>query len=92
MYKGVIMQTQKSSKPRIKNDTVGDDGLKLLFSEFEKQTLVGFKVLCTSMIEQSSGKRDTKEKFIREIEKATSKQVMLTKVTNYFLAGQGLGV
>lgn len=86
------MHTQRSSKQRVKTDTVGDDGLKFLFSEFEKQTLTGFRVICTSLIEQSTGKRETKDKFILEIERATSKQVMLTKVTNYMMAGQGFGV
>lgn len=86
------MHTQRSSRQRVKHDSVGDDGLKFLFSEFESQTLNGFRVICTSLIEQSTGKRETKDRFIREIEHATSKQVMLTKVTNYLMAGQGLGV
>lgn len=86
------MHTQKSSRQRVKTDTVGDDGLKFLFSEFETQTLNGFRVICVSLIEQSTGKRETKEMFIRELERATSKQTMLTKVTNYIMAGQGYGV
>jgi hypothetical protein len=49
-------------------------------------------VQCTELIEASTGKRETKDLFIREIGKANSKDMMLKKVTNYLLAGQGLGV
>jgi hypothetical protein len=84
--------TQKNSRKRVEVDLVGDTGLKLLFSEFETQTLVGFRTICKSLIEQSSGKRETKNKFLNELERATSKELMLNKVTNYMLAGQGLGI
>lgn len=87
-----MLNTQKSSRSRVKVDTVGEDGMKVLFAEYQTQTLVGFRVVCKELIEQSAGKRETKDKFINELDRATSKDVMLTKVTNYLLAGQGLGV
>lgn len=86
------MHTQKSSKQRIRKDTVGDEGLKKLFENYETLSLIDFRTACTETIEQSSGKRETKDKFIYEIETTTSKNVMLMKVTNYLLAGQGFGV
>jgi hypothetical protein len=86
------MQTQTNSRPRIKNDTVGTDGMKLLFKEYEGSTLVSFRNTCSLLIEESAGKRSTKDKFLAEIARATSKDTMLTKVTNYMMAGQGLGV
>lgn len=84
--------TQTNSRNRIKVDTVGDSGLKLLFAEFETQTVTGFRFICKNLIEQSSGKREKKDTFIRELDKAASKEIMLKKVTNYMLAGQGFGV
>ena len=86
------MQTQTNSRPRVKNDTVGDGGMSLLFSEYQTSTLEQFRVTCNTLIEDSSGKRATKDKFLAEIARATSKDKMITKVTNYLLAGQGLGV
>ena len=86
------MQTQYSSKARVKKDTVGDAGLTFLFEQYRIQPLDLFRVQCTQLIEASTGKRETKDLFIREIGKANSKDMMLKKVTNYLLAGQGLGV
>ena len=51
-----------------------------------------FRILCKAMIEKSTGKRETKDTFIRLLDSAVSKDVMVKKVTNYLLAGQGLGV
>ena len=84
--------TQKNSKPRVKNDTVGEEGMKFLFSQYQSASLEGFRVICKNLINESSGKQTTKDKFVFEIDRATSKDCMLTKVTNYLLAGQGLGV
>lgn len=84
--------TQTNSRARVKNDTVGEDGMKFLFSQYETATLEGFRIICKNLIEESSGKRTTKDKFINELERATSKDYMVKKVTNYLMAGQGLGV
>lgn len=84
--------TQSSSQARVKVDTVGDDGMKALFAAYSTETLESFRSMCNETIEQSAGKRTTKDKFHVEINRATSKDMMLRKVTNYLLAGQGLGV
>lgn len=84
--------TQTSSRPRIKHDSIGEDGMKLLFEQYQTATFESFRILCKSAIEESTGKRATKDKFLFEIDRATSKDTMLKKVTNYLLAGQGLGV
>jgi hypothetical protein len=86
------MQTQSSSKTRVKNDTVGNDGLKELYAAYGVMEASNFRTLCKSMIEKSTGKRETKDTFIRLLDSAVSKDVMVKKVTNYLLAGQGLGV
>ncbi len=86
--------TQASSKPRIKQDNLGNEGLKFLYGQFESKevTLQDFRTTCLQLIEQSTGKRTTKDKFIQLINTAKSKQDMVVKVNNYMLAGQGLGV
>jgi len=86
------MQTQSSSKSRVKNDTVGSDGLKELYVAYGNMETSSFRILCKGMIEKSTGKRETKDTFIRLLDSAVSKDVMVKKVTNYLLAGQGLGV
>ena len=86
------MQTQTNSRPRVKDDKVGDIGMNILFKEYQDSSLEAFRNTCNTLIEESSGKRSTKDKFLTEIYRATSKDTMLTKVTNYLLAGQGLGV
>ena len=86
--------TQTNSRARVKQDMVGGEGMIFLFSQYHDQsaTLEGFRVICKELIEQSSGKRTTKDKFIYELDRATSKDAMVTKVTNYLMAGVGLGV
>ncbi len=86
------MQTQSSSKSRVKKDTIGNDGLRELYSAYGVMETSNFRILCKAMIEKSTGKRETKDTFIRLLDSAVSKDVMVKKVTNYLLAGQGLGV
>lgn len=84
--------TQSSSKPRVKNDVVGNEGLSELFQAYQDQQLEDFRTYCRNVIEQSAGKRTTKDKFIQVISSSRSKNDILTRVTNYLMAGQGLGV
>lgn len=84
--------TQTNSRSRVKKDTIGEDGMKKLFQDYQEQSLEQFRITCKSVIEASTGKRTTKDTFLVELDKARSKDFMLKKVTNYLLAGQGLGV
>ena len=84
--------TQTSSKPRVKNDQLGDGALTVLFEAFKTHPIEEFRNLCRDLIEASSGKRATKDKFHKLLETSRSKNDMLTKVSNYLMAGQGLGV
>lgn len=86
------MHTQTSSRKRVKEDTVGEGGISELYSSYETCTLEDFRNKCISLIGESSGKKGTKDKFVTEITRATSKEAMLFKVNNYLLAGQGFGV
>ena len=87
-----ILKTQSNSRARVKNDTVGSAGLKQLFECYGTQSFEDFRTTCKGMIENSTGSRETKKRFFAEIDSARSKDMMLKKVTNYLLAGQGLGV
>ena len=84
--------TQKNSRSRVKHDSIGSDGMTQLFSDYASQGTEEFRETCKQVIEQSTGKRTTKDTFHAELDKARSKDTMLQKVTNYLLAGQGLGV
>lgn len=84
--------TQTNSRARVKHDTLGADGMKQIFSDYATQEVDMFRSTCKEVIERSSGKRSTKDTFLMELDKARSKDFMLKKVTNYLLAGQGLGV
>lgn len=84
--------TQSNSRARVKHDTIGQDGMSKLFADYASQNTEEFRQTCKQVIEQSTGKRTTKDTFHVELDKARSKDAMLQKVTNYLLAGQGLGV
>lgn len=86
------MQTQSSSKARVKRDTIGTEGLKDVYNAFQIMNRDDFCTFCKETIERSAGKRETKDKFIRDLDVSKSKNVMVQMVTNYLLAGQGLGV
>lgn len=83
------METQSSSKARIKNDTFGDNGFKALFEAYSIQAPEVFKLTCIDFIQNSSAKASTKESFIRDISKIKNKDKLLQSVTNYMLAGEG---
>lgn len=86
------MYTQSSSKARVRKDTVGENRMKVLFEMYKECDLQSFREACKQTIDMSTGSKVTKERFHRELQKAVSKDKLLTTVTNYLLAGQGLGV
>lgn len=84
--------TQTSSKPRVKVDEIGDDVLKKIFEAYSTQAIDLFRKTCIDVILMSSGKASTKASTVDSLNKTKSKDRMVTMVTNYTLAGQGLGV
>jgi len=84
--------TQKNSRQRVKVDTIGNNGLEEMYKAYDKETLEEFRNRCISIIKTSTGKKETKNTFIDLLDNATSKHVMVTKVTNYIFAGLGLRV
>jgi hypothetical protein len=87
------MNTQSSSKPRLKNDTLGEDALTRLFGIYESSLpLDQFKQVCEDCVQYGGGKQARKDEIIRAVRRATSKTAALTPVKNFILAGMGYGV
>ena len=84
--------TQTNSKPRVKQDAIGDNQMKKLFELFTTASTEDFRKACQEVIVMSSAKSTTKAKFNEIVTKTSSKSSMLTTVTNFFLAGEGRGV
>jgi len=84
--------TQTNSRPRVKEDGIGQQAMTQLFALFPVATIELFRDQCIGLIEQSNGKESTKLRFKDELNRLQSKTVMMQKVTNYFLAGEGKGV
>lgn len=85
-------QPQRSSKARVKEDTMGEQTMMTLYAMFKPASLEDFRTMCLEAIDRSSGKPATKATFMNIISAQTNKTSMLQKVTNYFLAGEGKGV
>lgn len=89
----MTFSTQASSKPRLKNDTLGDDALTRLYAHFESSIdLAQFKVICEDFVQMGGGHQPTKDQIISAIKRSTTKKDALTKAQNFILAGMGLGV
>lgn len=84
--------TQTNSRPRVKQDGIGEDTMKNLYSAYSTLDNNDFRVLCLEAIDKSFAKKATKDKFNALITKCNNKATMLTSVTNFFLAGEGKGV
>lgn len=83
--------TQSSSKPRVKNDTLGDDALVRLFKAFETMSTDEFRSLAIEVVQSGVGKQSVKDKIIEGMQ-STDKAKVLQKAQNFILAGMGLGV
>ena len=87
-----LLKTQASSAARLKNDTLGEDALKKLYSGFNTMSDLQFMGLCVDTVQAGGGHQPTKDKLITEIKKAKTRQTMLKKAQDFILAGMGLGV
>jgi hypothetical protein len=85
--------TQSSSKPRLKNDTLGEDSLQNLYGVYQSSLpLEQFKQVCEEIVQSGGGKQARKTEIILAIHSTTSRDVALKKVQDFILAGLGLGV
>lgn len=87
------LKTQSSSKPRLENDTLGDQALLDLYKVYDKSSLEIFQAYAECVIQSGGGKQPMKDKIIAEMNKpGVTKEQILTKAQNFILAGMGLGV
>lgn len=87
------MQTQTNSKPRLKNDTLGDEALVDLYAYFYSHIDLGhFKQICEDYVQNGGGKQARKDEIIESIRTTTKREVALKKAQDFILAGMGLGV
>lgn len=86
------MVTQSSSKARLKNDTIGNDGLKALYAAYGDLSVDQFRRYCIELVQSGGGKQPLKDEFIRQLNEMGSKDRMLQKTNNFAFAGMGLGV
>lgn len=88
-----MFNTQSSSKPRLKNDTLGEDTLQQLYAMYESPIAFDqFKQVCEDVVQAGGGKQPRKDEIIRAIRSTPSRQVALKKAQDFILAGMGLGV
>lgn len=88
-----VLKTQTSSKPRLQNDTLGDQALKDLYKAYEEMNFEDFKAYAELLVQSGGGKQPMKDAIISSFNKPlASKTLILTKVQNFILAGMGLGV
>jgi hypothetical protein len=87
------LKTQTSSKPRLQNDTLGNDALTELYDAYRIMDRENFKIFAEGVIMAGGGKQPMKLAIIDQLNKPTaSKEFILTKAQNFILAGMGLGV
>ena len=86
-----ILHTQSSSKPRLKNDTLGNDALTELYKAYESMSRDDFHIFAEGVVMAGGGKQPMKQAICDSMVGA-SKEKILTKAQNFILAGMGLGV
>ncbi|NDG33081.1 hypothetical protein EB118_23820 [bacterium] len=84
--------TQSSSKPRLQNDTLGDQAIIQLNDAYATLDLPTFKVFAKEMVMAGGGKQPRKQEICRAIDMTNSKTGVYKKACDFVLAGMGLGV
>lgn len=74
----------------IKNDVASDKFMQDLYAAYAVEDLTKFKQTCVRAVEQLSGNEGKKAGFINDLNRLNSKDRIISKVTNFVLAGQGL--
>ncbi len=87
-----MYETQASSKPRLKNDTLGEGTLKQLYDAYVTMDDDMFEALCVNVVQAGGGKQPMKDSIIDAIYSTKSKGTKLKKAQDFILAGLGLGV
>lgn len=88
-----ILRTQSSSKPRLQNDTLGNDSLTQLYNAYEMMDFDNFRVFAEGVVMAGGGKQPRKLEIINSMHSPTAtKSQILKKAQDFVLAGMGLGV
>lgn len=87
-----MFKTQTNSKPRLKNDTLGNQALQDLYDSFAASSDQAFQQKCIELVQAGGGKQKRKDEIINAIVSARSKAQQLKKAQDFILAGMGLGV
>lgn len=73
-------------------DTCGDVGFTNLFANHSKMTVNDFKQYCIDTIRRSRSSDSKKTQWVSMIDNLSNKDLILKKVSNFMLAGEGLRV
>lgn len=85
--------TQTSSKPRLKNDTLGNNALTELYKAYELMDFETFRVFVEGVVMAGGGKQSRKLEIVNSMHSPTAtKSQILKKAQDFILAGMGLGV
>lgn len=87
-----MFNTQSNSRARLKNDTIGDDGLRKLYDAYANMDVESFRSYCVALVESGGGNKPTKDGIISGINSTNNKDRMLKKANDFCFAGMGLGV
>lgn len=88
-----VLKTQSSSKPRLKNETLGNDALTELYKAYEYMDFQNFRAFAEGVVMAGGGKQPRKLEIVASMYSPTAtKTQVLTKAQNFILAGLGLGV
>ncbi len=87
-----MYNTQSSSTPRLKNDTLGDNAIVELNNAFATMDLENFKIFAEGVVMAGGGKQPRKLEICKAITETQSKSVAYKKACDFILAGMGLGV
>lgn len=85
--------TQTNSRARVKDPGNTEEALEQLYAGYRKMGTTDFYSLCTRLIDSSHGSA-AKKGMIKAglMARSNDRDRMLSTVSNYFLAGAGLGV
>lgn len=85
--------TQTNSKPRLKNDTLGDEALKELYKAYDEMSFEDFRAFAEGVVMAGGGRQARKLEIIQTMYwPQTSRAQVLKKAQDFILAGMGLGV
>jgi hypothetical protein len=84
-----VNPTMEVSVRKVKTDRID---IQDVYSRFAVETADTFRMTCKTAIEGSSGKKETKSRFLRVLDETKSKDRMLKIVNDFYLAGNGLKV